>query len=445
MHSSLFKVTFATLFLVSIMTASVPGYATVTCDFAYQWSANGRFLKDDFVRNKGMLFKAKRNVTTEKPDPLNTTGPWEYRGVCASYIDVSAQCDFNGDGQMDLAKGLPNSRLVGAIISAPNQPIRREYDGYFDTGEVTINYGNTSPDTPPDQLWNQNGLGMFPYARPFADFGKVLSTGDFNKDNFCDLAISSPYFSYDVTKGYNKGLVNILYGSPNGLTISVLGGSGRPINPFDAQRFDQDTPGIPEAAEEYDHFGYALASGDFNGDGYSDLAVSAPGEDVVVVQQLGKLNGAGYFHIIYGSRAGLQTSSPEAVGYLQHLWGIPLFEVEREDWYGAAMAAADFDNDGFTDLAISAPGEDSSKGKISLLRGSSAGIDIYSRRDFSLMNLRPDLAGSSQQFGRELRVVDFNADGFKDLEIDFYNFSTAGDDTERIHVTGSASGLIIND
>jgi hypothetical protein len=43
-------------------------------------------------------------------------------------------------------------------------------------------------------------------------------------------------------------------------------------------------------------------AGDFNGDGASDLAVSVSGEDI------GSLNSAGGFHIIYGGEQGL--SSP---------------------------------------------------------------------------------------------------------------------------------------
>jgi FG-GAP repeat len=81
---------------------------------------------------------------------------------------------------------------------------------------------------------------------------------DFNHHGFADLAIGVP--------GENgiAGAVNVLYGAGNGLS-----GTG-------AQVFFQ-VGGTPEPG---DRFGAALAAGDFNQDGFADLAVGASGEDV---------------------------------------------------------------------------------------------------------------------------------------------------------------------
>ncbi|MEM4320835.1 MAG: FG-GAP repeat protein [Candidatus Nitrosocaldus sp.] len=49
----------------------------------------------------------------------------------------------------------------------------------------------------------------------------------------------------------------------------------------------------------------SLAAGDFNGDGYTDLAVGVPFESVVSVLDAGAVN------ILYGSSSGLQASSPD--------------------------------------------------------------------------------------------------------------------------------------
>ncbi|OEV25562.1 hypothetical protein AN219_25635, partial [Streptomyces nanshensis] len=42
----------------------------------------------------------------------------------------------------------------------------------------------------------------------------------------------------------------------------------------------QNSPGVPGVNEEGDEFGKALAAGDVNGDGYADIAVGVPGEDI---------------------------------------------------------------------------------------------------------------------------------------------------------------------
>ncbi|HYG68334.1 MAG TPA: T9SS type A sorting domain-containing protein, partial [Anaeromyxobacteraceae bacterium] len=57
--------------------------------------------------------------------------------------------------------------------------------------------------------------------------------------------------------------------------------------------------GILDAAEELDAFGQAVAAGDFNGDGFDDLASGVPFED------MGTLEDAGAVNAIYGRSGGL--------------------------------------------------------------------------------------------------------------------------------------------
>lgn len=100
-----------------------------------------------------------------------------------------------------------------------------------------------------------------------------------------------------------------------------------------------------------------VAKGDFNGDGTGDLAIGVPDEDV------GKVRDAGAVHVIYGTAGGLNpplfTQAFEQAG-LRNGFG-PFGGVESPevgDHFGAALAAGDFDSDGFSDLAIGAPDED---------------------------------------------------------------------------------------
>jgi FG-GAP repeat len=65
-------------------------------------------------------------------------------------------------------------------------------------------------------------------------------------------------------------------------------------------RFSQDSPPRPSAdiSEPDDHFGAAVSAGDFNGDGFADLAIGVPDED------LSGAGSVGAIHVIYGSPDG---------------------------------------------------------------------------------------------------------------------------------------------
>lgn len=432
------------------LLTSAYSHAHYDCETAYQWTPNGSFPARDVVRHKGLAYKAKRASSNEQPGSTKTSDAWEYLGYCIAKQVV--HCDFNGDNKLDSAKGFPGADLVGALIpsSNPKIPSGRENEKLVYVGEVTITYDDTFTNTSPntraaDQIWNQNNLGMFGYALPYAHFGMSLAAGDFNNDNFCDLAIgASGFTSKGTPEKWGEGLVNILYGSSNGLGIVVLGENGRPVNPFDAQRFSQDSPNVPGIAEEGDLFGSSLAAADFNGDGFDDLSIGVPQEGVLVAPQQGQIFQAGYVNIIYGSRIGIQTSNPRPAGHFQHN-GSPNTEVERYDWYGTSVAGADFDNDGYGDLVISTPNEDN-VGKISLFRGSPTGLDMASKRDFNLHNLVSDPDLIFRKFGERIGVSDSNTDGYSDLDI-LHIFCERVQECEYriLTVPGSASGLIISD
>ena len=89
-----------------------------------------------------------------------------------------------------------------------------------------------------------------------------MAAGDFNHDGFADLAASAPL--EDVGTIGDAGALSVLPGSAGGLTTT----GGR--------LFTQ----VAGAVEAGDEFGEQLASGDFNHDGFADLAAAAPAEDV---------------------------------------------------------------------------------------------------------------------------------------------------------------------
>ena len=61
--------------------------------------------------------------------------------------------------------------------------------------------------------------------------------------------------------------------------IHVIYGFLMGLGPTGNQTFDQSMDFAEDDAETDDQFGFALASGDFNGDGNFDVAIGIPYED----------------------------------------------------------------------------------------------------------------------------------------------------------------------
>jgi hypothetical protein len=91
------------------------------------------------------------------------------------------------------------------------------------------------------------------------DFGRSVTTGDFNGDGRADIALGVPREDWGTPQVIDQGLVIVYYGPILGFTP----GTERP---------GQNQAG--DTAEPGDNFGWALASGDFNADGNDDLALA---------------------------------------------------------------------------------------------------------------------------------------------------------------------------
>ena len=114
---------------------------------------------------------------------------------------------------------------------------------------------------------------------------------------------------------------------------------------------------------------HGAVPGDFNGDGYRDAVLPAPGAKVA-----GKA-GAGAVVVLYGGRAGLSVSRRATI--TQNTAGVP-DTAEANDGFGAATATSDLNRDGYGDLVVSAPYEDTRRGvdagTVTVLWGSRSGL-----------------------------------------------------------------------
>ncbi|WP_433451056.1 FG-GAP repeat protein [Streptomyces sp. CA-142005] len=114
---------------------------------------------------------------------------------------------------------------------------------------------------------------------------------------------------------------------------------------------------------------HGAVPGDFNGDGYRDAVLPAPGANVA-----GK-EGAGAVVVLYGARSGLSTARRATI--TQNSAGVP-GTAEANDGFGASTATADLNRDGYADLVVSAPYEDTAAGQdvgtVTVLWGSQKGL-----------------------------------------------------------------------
>lgn len=265
--------------------------------------------------------------------------------------------DFDGNGYADLAIGIPRAHVNGQIYAGA---VRLLYGYSFGLGT----FGS--------ELITQESNGYTFSSAEFDDrFGFALAAGDFDGDGVDDLAIGTPYEDNDG--GFvNAGAVQIFYGTAgeNDLTSGLFA-----LGSVSAQEWRSGLPHVYGAHEANDRFGWSLAVGDFDGDSYDDLAVGLPYE--THGEGGGALTHGGAINVIMGSANGLEaTAEKPAHLWHQDSTGIDGV-VASLDAFGWALSAANLDNDGYTDLLIGVPGDQplaTATGAVQFIRGSATGL-----------------------------------------------------------------------
>jgi hypothetical protein len=388
---------------------------------------------------------------TGSPDLEETSEDGDHFGAALAWGD------FNGDGCDDLAIGVPDESIAG--------------HPELTAGGVNVLYG-CGPEgfgltAVGNQAFNHATSGT-PIGADIR-FGAALAAGDFNEDGYADLAVGSPKSDQMAT---DAGAVTIIYGSEGGLNSGsqplvlyqgnnlpdaseagdlmgsvlaagdvnndgrdelAIGIPGEDLPGLNApgaailwslsgNQFLTQNAGLANGAEQADAFGSSLAMGDFNHDGRDDLAVGAPKEDWD-----GKVD-AGVVNVFSATPTG-------TLGTLYATWSQNSTNIAgtaaASDLFGSDLAAGDFDNDGFADLAVGVPGDKVSglakAGAVHVLYGAAGGPNATGSQLWH--QDKPNVLQAAQAndgFGSALSVGDFNADGRDDLAVGVPNETVNG-------------------
>ncbi|QQR87041.1 MAG: FG-GAP repeat protein [Flavobacteriales bacterium] len=376
---------------------------------------------------------------------------------------VAQAGDVNGDGYSDVLVGAPQAE-----------------NGEVGEGLVYVHMGSST------------GLSMVPALVleanvANAQFGFSVSTaGDVNGDGYADVVIGAPLSN-------NIGRAYVFLGSPAGLNTvptrtytgaaaSRLGYSVGTAGDINADGFSEILIGAPDIIQAYLYHGSAAGpslvadvtltqgvvgglfghwvttAGDVNGDGYSDVAISAraftnvqtnegavfiyhgsvTGLQLPAATQIepnqasanfgvglsaaGDVNGDGYFDIVVGADAWESGQTDEGAAFVYY--GSPtgintatptIFQrnVVNARVGKAVSEGGDINGDGYADIVVGAPvlenGPQTDEGLVFVLRGSPTGLVTASYDQLELNAAGYQLGYSVAGGG------DVDGDGYSDV------------------------------
>ncbi|MBI3460778.1 FG-GAP repeat protein [Candidatus Acetothermia bacterium] len=327
--------------------------------------------------------------------------------------------DFNGDGLADVAVGAVN-------VNGP--------DGLRHlSGAVYVFYGKKDWPKQVDLAKDKDGKSSADVviygAQPGDQLGYALAAGDLNGDKTDDLIVSAVDAAGPDGLRTNSGAVYVFYGN----SLSGVIDLGKKEEKDKDKKDNQDDKTKAEkaaasvvvyGAHTEDFAGSALATGDINGDKIDDLIIGARfGED-------GRTN-SGAAYVIFG-----QNALSGQIDLAQRPGDLVVYGRAQDGDLGRAVASADVNGDGFDDLIVGAPLDNTpdnirtNAGEVYVIYGKSfeknapptvinlrktnADVSIYGA---SLLDHLGQALSHCVRTAGARKCADLNGDGFEDIVI----------------------------
>ncbi|MFO1524454.1 MAG: FG-GAP-like repeat-containing protein [Turneriella sp.] len=235
------------------------------------------------------------------------------------------------------------------------------------------------------------------------EFGYSVAMGDSNGDGFADVVVAAYR-----DNGTFQGRAYVFHGALSGIVSQAATSANATL--------------VGEATLDY--FGWSVALGDVNGDGFADIAVGATGFNS------GSLQGRAY--VFHGKQSGIASGSAGAADTL-------ITGEATNNEFGASVSYGDINADGFADLVVGAVRfTNSYQGRAYIFHGGSSGIN--SQGAASANTILTGQAGNDR-FGFSVALGDINGDSFTEVIIGATSYSSGGNQGCVYIFSGSSAGI----